>query len=193
MMSMIKLFTLLAAVTFMNASVIAGPGHGSGSDAPAAQRGAASPRFTASSDLFEVVGILNTNALSVFVDRFDTNEPVTKANVEMEVNGIKKTGIFQPELGEFAFPIEAIGNTADTTIFAKPGSYAITLTITAGDDIDILAGNLVVPEKVDEHTHSIWTLKNAGIVAGGLVLLLIVFMLVKKSLPRRRPWGSNHA
>jgi hypothetical protein len=175
---------IIAAFAFFITPVIAGPGHDHGPEIAASAAGPAAPRFSAASDLFEVVGILNSKALSVFVDRFDTNEPVTKASIEMEVNGIKKIGLFKPEMGEFEF-------SADT--FAKPGSYALALTITAGDDIDILAGNLVVPDIVYDHAHSIWTLKNASIAAGSLVLVLIVIALIKKSLMRRRTWSTNHA
>lgn len=183
MMNIVKIFTIFVTLALVAANAIAGPGHDHGHDAPAAA-GVASPRFAAASDLFEVVGILNAKTLSVFVDRFDTNEPVTKAIVEMEVNGVKKIGALQPDMGEFSFPADS---------FAKPGSYAIALTIMAGDDIDILAGNLVVPEIADSHAHSIWTLKNAGIVAGALMLLLILFMLIKKTRSRRQTWGTNHA
>lgn len=185
MMRLLKIAALLITTLVLTSNtVIAGPGHDHGPVSPTSAAAPASPRFAAASDLFEVVGILKDKELLVFVDRFDTNEPVTKATVELEVNGVKKMGTLKPDMGEFTFP-------ADT--FAKPGSYAVALTITAGDDIDILAGNLVVPEIVDDHAHSIWTLKNAGIALGGLVLLFIVILLIKKSLTRGRTWGGNHA
>jgi membrane fusion protein, heavy metal efflux system len=175
---------LIAAFAFFIHPVIAGPGHDHGPETAVNATGPASPRFSAESDLFEVVGILAGKELSVFVDRYDTNEPVTKATVEMEVNGVKKNGILHNDNGDFVFP-------ADT--FTKPGSYAITLTITAGEDIDILGGNLVVPAPIDGHAHSIWTLKNASIAAGSLVLLFSVIALIKKSITRRRTWSTNHA
>jgi membrane fusion protein, heavy metal efflux system len=183
MMRFLKSCALLVTLAFIATITIAGPGHDHGHDAPANVTSPASPRFAASSDLFEVVGILKDKELLVFVDRFETNEPVTKATVELEVNGVKKMGTLKPDMGEFTF-------AADT--FAKPDSYAIALTITAGDDIDILAGNLVVPEVINDHAHTIWTLKNGGIAAAGLVLLFIIVMLIKKSLTRRRTWGTNH-
>jgi membrane fusion protein, heavy metal efflux system len=164
MMRLLKITALLITTLVLTSNtVIAGPGHDHGPEAPTSAAGPAPPRFAAASDLFEVVGILKDKELLVFVDRF---------------------GTLKPDMGEFTF-------AADT--FAKPGSYAIALTITAGDDIDILAGNLVVPEMVDDHVHSIWTLKNAGITVAGLVLLLIVVLLIKKSLTRRSTWGTNHA
>ncbi len=184
----LRLIVLIGALALLtNTSItFAGLGHDGGHshDAPPSATVPAAPRFTAASELFEVVGMLNTKTLVVYVDRFDTNEPITKASIEIEVNGAKKLGALNTELGAFEFAADS---------FAKPGNYALALTITAEDDIDIVAGHLVVPEMTDDHAHSIWTLKNVGIAAGGLVLLLILVMLVKKTLSRNRTWGTNHA
>lgn len=107
--------------------------------APAATSGPALPRFAAQSDLFEVVGVLNASGLSMLIDRYDSNEPVLGAKVEIESGSFKAEVPFHADLGDYAMPAEP---------FNKPGTYPITLTITAGDQTDLLAGELVVPDAV---------------------------------------------
>ena len=67
----------------------AGPGahgpNGEHLDAPTvAASGKASPRIEAKSELFELVGTLAGGELSLLIDRFQSNEPLLKAEVEVE-------------------------------------------------------------------------------------------------------------
>jgi membrane fusion protein, heavy metal efflux system len=178
-----KLFALFLFLVAGSAG--AGPGHDHGPDAPVAAAGAPSPRFTANSDLFEVVGILSSQELSVFVDRFASNEPITQGKVEIESGAYKGVGVLHNDIGDFVFPVKA---------FANPGSYPITLTVTAGDDVDILAGNLVVPDPHAGHDHSIgalFSLRNILIAAAGMFLLLIAALLIRSRL-RSAKLGGKH-
>lgn len=115
---------------------LAGPGHDHG-DAPATAGGPALPRFVAHSDLFEAVGVLSDSELSILVDRYDSNAPVLGARVELESGGTKATAAFHADHGDYSAP---------GAPFQKPGTYAITLTITAGEETDLLVGELVVPD-----------------------------------------------
>ena len=72
----------LAFIACTNA-VWAGPGHDHG-DAPAAAVGTASPRVSAHSDLFELVGTVDSGELKIHLDRYATNEPVLDAKIEVE-------------------------------------------------------------------------------------------------------------
>ena len=45
------------------------------------------PRVAAQSDAYELVGILRGGRLSVYLDRFATNEPVTDAKLTVTVGG----------------------------------------------------------------------------------------------------------
>ncbi|MES2912759.1 MAG: hypothetical protein V4718_15280, partial [Pseudomonadota bacterium] len=57
---------------------IASEGHDHG-EAAAAAAAPATPRFSAHSDLFELVGILSKGQMVVYLDRYASNEPVTGA------------------------------------------------------------------------------------------------------------------
>lgn len=121
------------------APAMAGPGHDGGhepDEVPLASTGPAQPRFEAHSDLFEVVGALNRGELALTLDRYATNEPVADAQIELESGNYKAIGEARAEPGMYRF---------ESVPFATPGTYPITLTITAGDDVDLLAADLVVP------------------------------------------------
>jgi hypothetical protein len=177
-------FSLLAT-----SLAIAGDGHDHG-DAKPVSGAPALPRFTAQSDLFDAVGILTGGELIVFIDRASTNEPVLNATVELESTGVKLVGKFEEKLGEYHF---------DGKPFAKPDEYSITLTIKAGQDADLLTGDLVVPNAsaaADAHAgHShgwkevaIWI---AAIFAAlGLLLFAIRFVLTKSRNGRNRVGSS---
>ena len=82
---------------------LAGEGHDHG-EAPTAVSGPALPRFTATSDLFELVGVLNGKKMALYLDRIEDNSPVKDARLELEIGGAKVTvtrvgdGEFEAEL-----------------------------------------------------------------------------------------------
>ena len=137
------LMAFLLALTALIRPAWAGAGHDHG-DAPAQAAGTASPRFTAHSDLFEAVGVLMGDELSITIDRYATNEPVLNSKVELESGSLKAVADFHADHGDYSVP---------SSTFKKPGTYAIVLTITAGDQTDLLAGELVVPSPDAQATH----------------------------------------
>ncbi len=170
-------FALLALA--VSASAFAGEGHDHGEAKTRAGAVAASPRFQGHSDLFEVVGILKGDELSITIDRYATNEPVLDAKVELESGALKKTAAFHAEHGDYSLPAES---------FRKPGTYPITLTIVSGKDTDLIAGDLVVPDPEAGHDHSAEA--TSGLMkwakpAGAAALALIVLMIAA-SMWRRR-------
>ena len=167
---MIKIFLLLF-ITF-TLPAWAGPGQeGHSHDAPVVAAGTAAPRFVATTDLFEVVGILSGGKLTVFVDRFATNVPVVDATVELESGAFKAKGVLHTDLGDFVFPAD---------VFNQPGSHPLVLTITAGEDVDIVAANLVVPDPHagDDHADAPWLTKRNALYAGAVLLSLAMVVLV---------------
>jgi len=174
-----QLATILIAfmvvfMAFLNPAM-AGPGHDHG-DEPAAAVGAASPRVSTHSDLFELVGKVEGNSLKIYLDRYDTNEPVTDAQIEVEVGSIKGIALKQAD-GSYSFVND---------VFTKPGDLAVSFTILAGKDADLLAGELKISNPTDDHAHDDaakpW-LRWAAYAGGALLLVLIAagFLRRRKS------------
>lgn len=97
------------------------------------------PRVEATSELFELVATLHGGKLSVMVDRFDTNEPVLNATLEVESGGIKAKGTFHAEQGDYAFDDPKL-----LALLASPGEHGLVFTLVAGKDSDLLDGTLAV-------------------------------------------------
>jgi RND family efflux transporter MFP subunit len=95
------------------------------------------PRVDASSTTFELIAVYRNNALTIFVDRFVTNEPVMGATVEVDTPKGTITAIENPD-GTYALPADWV---------AAGGSYDLIFTVTAGSDLDVLTGTLKLPEE----------------------------------------------
>ena len=96
------------------------------------------PRLEAKSDLFELVATLQAGELSVLVDRFETNEPVLGATLEVESSGVKAKATFHADLGDYAFDDPKL-----LALLRSPGEHALVFTLVAGQDSDLLDGTLV--------------------------------------------------
>ncbi len=151
-----------------------GPGHDHG-DAPTAATGSASPRVSAHSDLFELVGMLEGNEMKIYLDRYATNEPVLDAKIEVQIASLKGIAAAQAD-GSYSFKND---------VFTKPGDFAIIFTVLSGKDADLLAGDLKIGSTDDGHKHvgtgKLWLRWSA--YAGAGVLLAAVAVL---ALRRRR-------
>ncbi len=149
-------------------SALAGEGHDHGDAKPAAV-GSALPRFSALSEMFELVGVLDGKTMTLYLDRFADNAPVRGAQIELEIAGVKFKAA--PK-GDEAY--EVVLNEA-----LKPGVLPITATLTAGAQVDLLAGELDLHEAVHSgapaHEHS-WK-ETAGWAAGGLAVLVVLGVL----------------
>lgn len=159
------LAALLATATFFGSPAWAGEGHDHGDAAPAAL-GQALPRFTAESEFFELVGVLSGKQITLYLDRFGDNSPVRDAQIELEIGGAK-------------FKAEKQGEDEYEVVLPeapKEGVLPVTATVTAGTEVDLLAGELDIHEAAhaDEaaHTHS-WA-NYAGWGAGGLAALALL-------------------
>jgi hypothetical protein len=150
----------------------AGPGaHGpNGEHLDTAQTAAggarqASPRFEAKSDLFELVGTLSGGELSILMDRFETNEPVIKAQVEIESSGVKAVAKFHDDIGAYS-----VDDPAMLKKLSAPGEHPLVITILAGKDSDLLDAVLRVEVTGgDDHAHGIhwewWGVGGLGVLA----------------------------
>lgn len=138
----------------------------------------APPRLEASSELFELVGRLHAGELSILVDRYETNEPVLGARVEVKLGELKAPAKFHADHGDYA-----VDDAAFLKALAAPGEHALLFTIVAGEDSDLLDATLVVGgDRAHDDGHSHWL--EWFLVAGGVLLVLgITFLLLR----RRRP------
>ncbi len=165
----------LLAISLLAASPLqgwAGPGaHGpNGEHLDTAQTSVvgarqASPRFEAKSDLFELVGTLTGGELSILMDRFDTNEPVLKAQVEIESGGLKAVAKFHDDIGDYS-----VDDPAMLKKLLTPGEHPLVITILAGKDSDLLDAVLLVEAMGGgDHAHGIhwerWGLGGLGVLA----------------------------
>lgn len=181
-MKKLFVFSLLLAL-LLGPFAYAGGDHSH--DTPAIASGLSLPRFTAQSDLFEAVGVLSGDELSILIDRYTSNEPVLNAKVEIESGSLKALVAFHADHGDYSTP---------SAPFKKPGTYPITLTITAGDSTDLLAGELLVPEPqgaVADTAHAASWFKWLGGLAALTALALIAVLARRKFAQRRNPNFGN--
>jgi hypothetical protein len=165
------------ALASLGAIALAGPGHDHGDEAAPAAGGPASPRFTAASELFELVGVVEGKRLTVYLDHAATNEPVKDAKLELEIGGIKVA--VQPHAdGEF---------DAEFAEALKPGVFPVTATVSTAKDSDLLAGELDLHEEAPKAAASpAMDWKRIATWGGGAMLALIVLTLVARAALRRR-------
>lgn len=128
--------TLLCTLLFTPVLAFAHGGEGHGDGAKSAVAANAAPRAEAQTDLFELVASSGNGQLTVYLDRFTSNEPVTGAKVEIE-SGSWKTTMQAAEDGSYR---------AKAPQFAKPGQYPMVFTVQSGADTDLLETTLVVAE-----------------------------------------------
>jgi membrane fusion protein, heavy metal efflux system len=125
----LRCFAALCAITVVAAAALslnAHEGHDHG--APAVDMPAsASPRGEAVSDNFELVAVANGTELLIYLDRFDTNAPVTDAMIDVETPDGPKPAVTQDGLYRLAAPWLKQHEKGD-----------LIFTVTAGALTDIL-------------------------------------------------------
>ena len=156
---------LFVAASFVASPARAGEGHDHG-DAAAARVGQALPRFSAVSETFELVGVLSGKQITLYLDRFADNSPVRGAQIELEIGGAK-------------FKAEKQGADEYEVVLRdepKPGVVPVIATVITGNEADLLAGELDIPEEARTEeavaTHA-WT-AYAGWAAGGVAVLALL-------------------
>lgn len=153
----------------------AGPGHDHG-DAPASAAATALPRFAATSDGFELVGVLQGQHLSLYLDRAPDNSPVDSAQITLEINGT-------------AVPVQAHATgeyEANLTQPLSEGDHAVAATIVAGTQSDLLAATLDLHGNEAAHAEpaSVW--RKALPWLAGLAALVAAAAMAWVSMQRTR-------
>jgi RND family efflux transporter MFP subunit len=130
-------FVSLCLLIALTPVAMAHEGHDHGTPPPTAVT-TSTPRVTAQSDAYELVGILRGDRLGLYLDRFATNEPVTDAKITVTVGGDKEVQAEPAPDGTY---------TVSSAEFAGEGPLELIFAITAKSGDDLLIGTLQLPAK----------------------------------------------
>jgi hypothetical protein len=122
------------------------------------------PRFAATSEEVELVGVLNGKQLTLYLDRSDDNSPINGAEIEVELAGNPYKAQKHGD-GEYEILLKET---------LKPGVIGVTAVVRAGDLNDLLAADLDLPQ--DDHDHGHQHSGRAPFMWVGIGLLALLLM-----------------
>ena len=155
-----------AALTVGLAAGVAQAHEGHDHGAPPAVTTSAAPRAEATSAAFELVAVARGEALTLYLDRFTTNEPVKDATIQADTPAGTAAAVPMPD---GAYRIEA-------PWAAKPGPHDVLFTVSADGTADVFPVTLNIPEPATA----------ASVVASGLDVPALAWDL-KARLTRSDP------
>lgn len=118
------------------------------------------PRASAATESFEAVAVLAAGEMQLYLDRYDSNAPVTGAQVGVAGTGVNGSAQ-EISPGVYTLPVPAL----------PPGQYGLTLSVETADDADLLLLTLEVPAEADAAVSASGGFaRNAGLAALALVL-----------------------
>lgn len=165
----------------VGAPVLAHEGHDHEEEAPAVATpvDASRPTTEISSDLYEALILNHGDHLDIYLDRYDTNEPVPGAKLSVEL------GEAAAVLAEEETPAMY---TLSITPLAPGAALPITLTIIAAPGEDLLGGTLENPAEAD---HSLGSRLAEWLAAAwpwalGLAVLAVAVFIGRRMLGQRR-------
>ncbi|CAN7330866.1 hypothetical protein [Acidovorax sp. Leaf78] len=167
-MQLLSLFSTLGLALVLGLvppAAFADAGHDHG-EAPTAAAGPAIPRFAATSDLFELVGVLDGQKLALYLDHAGDNSPVKEAQLELDIAGTR-------------VPVTRVADGEFQAALAAPlaeGVSPITATVVAGKDTDLLAGEVDIHAAA--HAHAEPTGRRNALVAGAVAAVLLALAAV---------------
>lgn len=145
--------------------------------APMAAQG---PRTEAQTDAFELVATLEQDRLVLHIDRFDTNEPVVGAQVEVDTGTVQAKAT-QSSPGVYWVAQGTLG---------QPGKHPLTITIETEDTADLLTATLEVPTAPAPTTSGPISEPWMAWGLGGTLLLSGAGLLALRRRPRVTTPGS---
>jgi hypothetical protein len=168
--ALVRAAGMTAALAFLATASAAAPG--AGAKAVAEDGAETTTRSEAQTELFELVATSGHGQLTVFLDRFASNAPVTGAKVEVESGNWKAIA---QETGDGSYRVKA-------PQFAKPGRYPLQFTVQAGADADLIETTLQVAEAAepDAAPHP-WGSGVAWWIGGAVVALAALALWLKRA------------
>ena len=143
-------------------TALAGPGHDHG-EAPAAAAGTALPRFAATSDLFELVGVLDGQKIALYLDHAGDNSPVKDARLELDIAG---TNVPVTRVAEGEFQATLAAPLAE-------GVSPVTATVAAGTDTDLLAGEIDLHPAAHTDAAPAGLARRTALIMGAVAAVLL--------------------
>ena len=162
-------------------TALAGAGHDHG-EAPVAAAGTALPRFAATSDLFELVGVLDGQKIALYLDHAGDNSPVKDARLELDIAG---TNVPVTRVAEGEFQATLAAPLAE-------GVSPVTATVAAGNETDLLAGEIDLHPAAHTDAAPTGLASRTVLIAGAMVAVLVALVAVW-SLRRGRTAGMGNA
>ena len=143
------------------------------------------PRIEAHSEQFEIVGRLAASGLVLYVSRYETNEAVLGAQLDVELGNLKARAAFEAEPGSYRLSDKKL-----VEALQEAGNHSLVFTVTAGADSDLLDGTLAVTAH-DDHDHAEGTgtglRRGAAIAVGAGLLVVLAAVLLRR---RRNAFGA---
>lgn len=168
-LSLIPTLGLALLLGLLPPSVLAGDGHDHGeAPAPAPAAGPALPRFAATSELFELVGVLDGQKLALYLDHAGDNSPVKDAQLELDVDGAR-VAVTRVADGEFQAALAAP---------LAAGVSPVTATVAAGGENDLLAGEIDLHADIPAHAGPAGLMRRPAVLTGGIAAALAALGMV---------------
>lgn len=182
--SRLRTALLAAALATLSFASTAAPGaHGpDGEHLDDKKSGAAwsgAPRVEAKSEQFELVAELRARELAILIDRYETNEPVLGAKLEVESGALKAVAAFRAESGDYV-----VADAALLKALAAPGEHPLVFMLVAGKESDLLDTTLAIAGAAGggthshvgaaPHSHSAVSPRRAAWIGAGLAVLIAI-------------------
>lgn len=112
-------------------------GEDHGAPEPTAAAAEAAPRAVSVTETFGVLVAARHGGLTLYLDRAETNEPVTGARIEVESGALRTN----------AQPVEPGVYGIETEHFTRSGKYPMTIAVETEDAADLMSVTLEVPDQ----------------------------------------------
>lgn len=119
-------------------AALAHEGHDHTTPPAVAMPAASSPRISAHSELYELVGVLRGDRLVLFLDRYASNEPVTDAKIVVTIGGDEEVSAEPASDGDYSVA---------SPRFAGQGPVELVFAVSAPSGDDLLIGTLELPSR----------------------------------------------
>jgi RND family efflux transporter MFP subunit len=126
---------LAVTLALLAGPVYAHEGHDHGAPPPPVSKTIA-PRGEAASAAFELVAVPKDGTLILYLDRFETDEPVQGATLTIETPTGSANATAATD-GSYQLPAPWL---------SKPGQYDLMVTVSVGTDVDVLPLTLTIPD-----------------------------------------------